>query len=100
MLEVSVDLSRDNDVKKLAIWPSAFGQKQTSECGHLYISQAVRRLSASAAQKREVTFMDRKKSRPATSDWVIRSAQPGSIERIEARFGSHGYNQHRHDTYF
>jgi len=43
--------------------------------------------------------MDRKKSRPATSDWVIRSAQPGSIERIEAWFGSHGYDPHRHDTY-
>jgi hypothetical protein len=28
MLKVSVDLSRDNDAKKLAIWPSAFGQKQ------------------------------------------------------------------------
>jgi hypothetical protein len=25
MLKVSVDLSRDNDAKKLAIWPSAFG---------------------------------------------------------------------------
>jgi hypothetical protein len=50
----------------------------------LYISQAVRKLSASAAQKREVTFMDRKKSRPATSDRVIRGDQLGSIERIEA----------------
>jgi hypothetical protein len=28
MLKVSVDLSRDNDAKKLAIWPSAFGQKR------------------------------------------------------------------------
>lgn len=33
------------------------------------------------------------------SDWVIRSAQPGSVERIEAWFGSHGYDPHRHDTY-
>ena len=37
--------------------------------------------------------------RPATSDWVMRSAQPGSVERIEAWFGSHGYDPHRHDTY-
>jgi len=35
----------------------------------------------------------------ASGDWVIRNAQPGSIERIEARFGSHGYDPHRHDTY-
>jgi len=38
-------------------------------------------------------------SKPGTADWVIRNAQPGSIERIEAWFGSHGYDPHRHDTY-
>ncbi|KEY87847.1 MAG: AraC family transcriptional regulator [Pseudomonas capeferrum] len=43
--------------------------------------------------------MVRKASPAATSDWVIRSAQPGSVERIEAWFGSHGYDPHRHDTY-
>ncbi|WP_040264096.1 AraC family transcriptional regulator [Pseudomonas massiliensis] len=36
---------------------------------------------------------------PSTSDWVVRSRQPGSIERIEAWFGGHGYDPHRHDTY-
>lgn len=45
------------------------------------------------------TFVDRKKDPSATSDWVIRSARPGSVERIEAWFGSHGYDPHRHDTY-
>ncbi|MBB6153277.1 AraC-like DNA-binding protein [Pseudomonas sp. JAI115] len=29
----------------------------------------------------------------------MRSTQPGRIERIEARFGGHGYHPHRHDTY-
>ncbi|HHJ1298126.1 TPA: AraC family transcriptional regulator [Pseudomonas sp. H2] len=43
--------------------------------------------------------MVRKASPAATSDWVIRSAQTGSVERIEAWFGSHGYDPHRHDTY-
>ena len=43
--------------------------------------------------------MDRKASPKPPSDWVIRSAQPGGIERIEAWFGSHGYDPHRHDTY-
>ena len=43
--------------------------------------------------------MVRKASPAATSDWVIRSAHPGSVERIEAWFGSHGYDPHRHDTY-
>ncbi|MGE8302908.1 MAG: AraC family transcriptional regulator [Pseudomonas kermanshahensis] len=43
--------------------------------------------------------MERKSAHAATSDWVIRSAQPGSVERIEAWFGSHGYDPHRHDTY-
>jgi AraC-like DNA-binding protein len=42
--------------------------------------------------------MDRKKDPSAASDWVIRSARPGSVERIEAWFGSHGYDPHRHDT--
>lgn len=43
--------------------------------------------------------MDRKKGQPDSTDWVIRSVQPGGIERIEAWFGSHGYDPHRHDTY-
>lgn len=39
-------------------------------------------------------------SRSSTdSDWVLRSNQPGRIERIEAWFGGHGYQPHRHDTY-
>jgi len=43
--------------------------------------------------------MARKAKPLPPSDWVIRSAQPGGIERIEAWFGSHGYDPHRHDTY-
>jgi AraC-like DNA-binding protein len=43
--------------------------------------------------------MEPKANPPPPSDWVIRSAQPGGIERIEAWFGSHGYDPHRHDTY-
>lgn len=43
--------------------------------------------------------MERKASHAATPDWVIRIARPGSVERIEAWFGSHGYDPHRHDTY-
>ncbi|MCI0914648.1 AraC family transcriptional regulator [Pseudomonas putida] len=43
--------------------------------------------------------MARKASHAARPDWVIRSAHPGSVERIEAWFGSHGYDPHRHDTY-
>lgn len=42
--------------------------------------------------------MERKAS-PSCADWVIRSATPGSVERIEAWFGGHGYDPHRHDTY-
>ena len=42
--------------------------------------------------------MDRDKSLPAR-DWVLRNAEPGRIERIEAWFGGHGYDPHRHDTY-
>ncbi|WP_273820465.1 AraC family transcriptional regulator [Pseudomonas asplenii] len=36
---------------------------------------------------------------PPVSDWVVRNAQPGRVERIEAWFGGHGYDPHRHDTY-
>jgi AraC-like DNA-binding protein len=43
--------------------------------------------------------MPRKQDHASTFDWVIRNGQPGSIERIEAWFGSHGYDPHRHDTY-
>lgn len=42
--------------------------------------------------------MDRKNAFSAT-DWVLRNAEPGRIERIEAWFGGHGYDPHRHDTY-
>ncbi|EQM71451.1 AraC family transcriptional regulator [Pseudomonas tohonis] len=36
---------------------------------------------------------------PGTRDWVRRSDHPARIERIEAYFGGHGYDPHRHDTY-
>lgn len=42
--------------------------------------------------------MDRHPLSPG-SDWVVRNLQPGRIERIEAWFGGHGYDPHRHDTY-
>ncbi|MCK1791089.1 AraC family transcriptional regulator [Pseudomonas violetae] len=42
--------------------------------------------------------MHRESSLPAT-DWVVRKAVPGRVERIEAWFGGHGYDPHRHDTY-
>lgn len=42
--------------------------------------------------------MDRNQLPPG-SDWVVRNLQPGRIERIEAWFGGHGYDLHRHDTY-
>lgn len=32
-------------------------------------------------------------------DWILRAATPGHVERIEAYFGGHGYDMHRHDTY-
>ena len=43
--------------------------------------------------------MERKAIPSATSDWVIRSTTPGSVERIEAWFGGHGYDPHRHDAF-
>lgn len=43
--------------------------------------------------------MERKEHQTRTTDWVVRSSQPDSVERIEAWFGSHGYDPHRHDTY-
>lgn len=42
--------------------------------------------------------MDHTKSNKA-DDWVVRNALPGRVERIEAWFGGHGYDPHRHDTY-
>jgi AraC-like DNA-binding protein len=45
-----------------------------------------------------MTFMDRGESNMAT-DWVVRNSTPGQVERIEAWFGGHGYDPHRHDTY-
>ncbi|WP_061243244.1 AraC family transcriptional regulator [Ectopseudomonas composti] len=38
-------------------------------------------------------------SETTPSDWVIRSTLPSGVERIEAWFGGHGYEPHRHDTY-
>lgn len=32
-------------------------------------------------------------------DWILRAAASGHVERIEAFFGGHGYDMHRHDTY-
>lgn len=32
-------------------------------------------------------------------DWILRAAPCGHVERIEAYFGGHGYDMHRHDTY-
>ncbi|MBV6288760.1 AraC family transcriptional regulator [Pseudomonas aegrilactucae] len=32
-------------------------------------------------------------------DWVLRSHAAAQVERIEAYFGGHGYDPHRHDTY-
>jgi len=43
--------------------------------------------------------MQQKANPPSASDWVIRSATPGSVERIQAWFNSHGYHPHRHDIY-
>ena len=34
-----------------------------------------------------------------TKDWILRAAYAGHVERIEAYFGGHGYDMHRHDTY-
>lgn len=33
------------------------------------------------------------------TDWVLHSGHPSRVERIEAFFGGHGYDPHRHDTY-
>ncbi|CAM3763253.1 AraC family transcriptional regulator [Ectopseudomonas alcaliphila] len=43
--------------------------------------------------------MDSKTNQPTSSDWVVRSALPSGVERIEAWFAGHGYDPHRHDTY-
>jgi len=36
---------------------------------------------------------------PGRRDWVRRDAGAQRMERIEAYFGGHGYDMHRHDTY-
>ncbi|WP_374703270.1 AraC family transcriptional regulator [Cupriavidus pauculus] len=36
---------------------------------------------------------------PGKRDWVQRDASARQMERIEAFFGGHGYDMHRHDTY-
>lgn len=33
------------------------------------------------------------------NDWIRRAAPTSRLERIEAYFGGHGYDMHRHDTY-
>ncbi|CDG17864.1 AraC family transcriptional regulator [Xenorhabdus doucetiae] len=35
----------------------------------------------------------------SVKDWVMPAQYPAQIERIEAFFGGHGYEPHRHDTY-
>ncbi len=32
-------------------------------------------------------------------DWLLHSHSPSKVQRIEAYFGGHGYEPHRHDTY-
>ncbi|SDC91498.1 AraC-type DNA-binding protein [Cupriavidus sp. YR651] len=36
---------------------------------------------------------------PGDRDWVRHDPSPRRLERIEAFFGGHGYDMHRHDTY-
>lgn len=36
---------------------------------------------------------------PGKHDWVQRASSTRNVERIEAYFGGHGYDMHRHDTY-
>jgi len=36
---------------------------------------------------------------PGKRDWVLRASSARNVERIEAYFGGHGYDMHRHDTY-
>ncbi|WP_066732702.1 AraC family transcriptional regulator [Cupriavidus sp. D384] len=42
---------------------------------------------------------DKRTALPGPRDWVQRDASARQIERIEAFFGGHGYDMHRHDTY-
>lgn len=35
----------------------------------------------------------------SNGDWIRRAAPSSRVERIEAYFGGHGYDMHRHDTY-
>jgi hypothetical protein len=36
---------------------------------------------------------------PATDDWMRIAPSCQGVERVEARFGGHGFDPHRHDTY-
>ena len=36
---------------------------------------------------------------PGQHDWVQRASSVRDVERIEAFFGGHGYDMHRHATY-
>lgn len=36
---------------------------------------------------------------PSAHDWVKRAPQSPKVERLEAFFGAHGFDPHRHDTY-
>ena len=38
-------------------------------------------------------------SQQQSADWVRLAQSPSRTERIEAVFGGHGYEPHRHDTY-
>lgn len=38
-------------------------------------------------------------SQQQSADWVRLAQSPSRTERIEAFFGGHGYEPHRHDTY-
>jgi hypothetical protein len=38
-------------------------------------------------------------SQQQSADWVRLAQSPSQTERIEAFFGGHGYEPHRHDTY-
>ena len=38
-------------------------------------------------------------SQQKSADWVRLAQSPSQTERIEAFFGGHGYEPHRHDTY-
>ncbi|HGY1754446.1 TPA: AraC family ligand binding domain-containing protein, partial [Klebsiella pneumoniae] len=46
-------------------------------------------------ERRRLSIMFQQQS----ADWVRLAQSPSRTERIEAFFGGHGYEPHRHDTY-